>query len=67
MNGIMNKDYITMQEMRRYLGISQGKAYQLIHGNHFPVCRIGKLLRIPRKEFMQWLQQQTQGPEGDTV
>ena len=56
----MNKDngdneLITVIEMAEILKISRSKAYSLIKQVGFPIIRIGKCVRIPRKAMLQWL------------
>ena len=56
----MNKDnceneLITVIEMAEILKISRSKAYSLIKQVDFPIIRIGKCVRIPRKAMLQWL------------
>jgi len=59
MNDMASKEYLSIQELRHYLGISQAKAYQLTRSSGFPICRIGRLIRIPRKGLQAWLEGRT--------
>ena len=61
-NTIVSCDYLTVADVRRYLNISQAKAYELTHRKDFPVCRFGACIRIPRDAFMAWVQQCTYVP-----
>lgn len=46
---------ITVMEMAEILKISRSKAYSLIKQVGFPIVRIGKCVRIPKNEMLQWL------------
>lgn len=61
---IQSKEYLTIKDVREYLSISQSKAYELSHCKDFPVCRFGGSIRIPRVEFLQWVQLHTYVPKG---
>ena len=54
--------FLTVDEIRRYLNLSQSKAYELTHRKDFPVCRIGGSIRIPRDAFLDWVQAMTYIP-----
>ena len=51
--------FMTVDEVRRYLNLSQSKAYSLTHREDFPVCRFGGSIRIPRDAFLGWVQGMT--------
>lgn len=54
MNSLEN-DLITVQEMSTLLKISRSKAYNLIKDTTFPIIKIGKCIRISKKELESWL------------
>lgn len=56
--------FLTVDEIRRYLNLSQSKAYELTHRKDFPVCRFGGSIRIPRDAFLAWVQTMTRYPNG---
>lgn len=56
--------FLTVDEIRRYLNLSQSKAYELTHRKDFPVCRFGGSIRIPRDAFLAWVQKMTCYPSG---
>lgn len=62
MNTTLNNPYLTVAEVRKYLNISQSAAYELAHSRDFPVCRFGGTIRIPRKEFLIWVESRTYIP-----
>lgn len=47
---------LTPQDVQDVLGISRNNAYALVHSKGFPVIRIGKLYRINRDKFIQWME-----------
>lgn len=59
----LSQAYLTVADIRRYLNVSQAKAYELTHRKDFPVCRLGGSIRIPRTAFLAWVDQQTYWPD----
>lgn len=47
-------EVMTVEELERVLKISRTKSYELANAGEFPVKRIGRALRIPRKSFYEW-------------
>lgn len=47
---------LRVKDIQKILGIGQVSAYNLIHSNSFPVTKVGKNYRIPRKPFFQWME-----------
>lgn len=50
-----NENIITVQEMANILKISRSKAYEIIREETCPIIKIGKCIRINKKEFFEWL------------
>lgn len=46
---------ITVPEMANLLKISRSKAYNLVKDTTFPIIKIGKCIRIDKKELESWL------------
>lgn len=46
---------LTVLEAARLLGVSRGKMYELIASGQVPSITIGKLRRVPLKEFREWV------------
>lgn len=66
----MDHAYLTVGEVAEYLRISLSKAYALTRQKEFPVCRLGSSIRIPRKEFVTWVERHTHcvsGPPSKTL
>ena len=66
-NETLKNQYLTVANIGQYLNISQSKAYELTHRKDFPVCRFGGSIRIPRAEFLTWVNQHTRIPDGLTA
>jgi excisionase family DNA binding protein len=58
----MTRDWLTVQEMQRLLGIGSTKGYELIASGQIPCVRIGRSIRINRRRLEEWLDQQTSTP-----
>lgn len=54
--------YMTVSEVRDYLSIGKTAAYELVHQADFPVCRIGGSIRVPRNEFLSWVERRSRIP-----
>lgn len=55
----MEKNFMSVKELRSELGIGHVTAYQLVYKEGFPALRIGKRILISRDKFMEWLERQT--------
>lgn len=49
------KETYSINEIAKILDISNKTAYSLVHGNFFKHVRIGRIIRISKKSFDQWL------------
>ena len=47
------------EDVGAILGISRNTTYQLLHSENFPAFKVGKLYRVPRDEFLLWMESQT--------
>ena len=67
MSQVMNSVQANVPEPRTYkvediaeiLCIGRTSAYNLVRDGHFKVVRIGNAIRISRKSFDEWLDEQT--------
>ena len=48
----------TVEDIAEILGIGRSSAYSLVKQNHFKIVRIGKNIRISRKSFDDWFENQ---------
>lgn len=46
---------LRVSEAARLLSVSRGTAYQLVAARAIPTVRIGRSVRIPRKQLEQWI------------
>ncbi|MFR5291223.1 helix-turn-helix domain-containing protein [Faecalibacterium prausnitzii] len=53
-----DKRTYTVDEIQDILGISRTSAYNLVKKNYFRCVRIGGTIRISKKSFDEWLDQQ---------
>jgi excisionase family DNA binding protein len=54
------KEWISLKEMQELLNIGSTKAYELVASGSIPgVIKIGRVIRINRRELDDWLQQQS--------
>ena len=44
---------MTIRELREFLNISRSKAYELVKTKNFPIIKIGKCIRINKKDFLE--------------
>lgn len=51
-------NFLTVYDLRDFLGIGQRQAYELIKSEDFPKKKLGNAYRIPKKEFLDWLSKQ---------
>lgn len=47
---------MTILELREFLNISRSKVYELVKNSDFPTIRVGKCIRICKKDLFEWLQ-----------
>ena len=43
--------------IKQVLGLSTGKAYQVMHSEGFPTQYFGKRMMVLKSDFMEWLEQ----------
>jgi len=55
----MEKLTMTVKEMGNRLGISTGKAYELVRREGFPIIRIGRKMIIPTEGLMRWITEES--------
>lgn len=53
------REWLTLREMQQMLGIGHTKAYELVTTpGGIPSVRIGRAIRINRRDLTDWLEQQ---------
>lgn len=51
----MEQKVLSVKDLQRTMGIGRNAAYELVNRADFPAVRIGKTIRIPAKDFEEWL------------
>ena len=51
---------LTAPEVGEVLGISRAAAYELVRSKGFPHMRIGTRILVPKDNFIQWIEDQTE-------
>lgn len=54
-----NQRTYTVDEIAKILGIGRASAYELVKQGHFRAVKIGAAIRISKKSFDEWLDQQS--------
>lgn len=59
--------HMSVPEAAEVLGIGIGRAYQYAKDGVFPVFKLGKRIRVPRKQFFEWYDRQITGGEASVI
>lgn len=51
-------NFLTVYDIRDYLGIGQRQAYELVRSEGFPSKKVGTSYRIPKNDFLEWVKKQ---------
>ncbi|ABG04870.1 phage transcriptional regulator, AlpA [Rubrobacter xylanophilus DSM 9941] len=55
-----DKEYLKVPEVAEYLQIGRTRAYELVGSGEIPSVRIGRSLRVSRRELERWLEERRQ-------
>lgn len=47
---------LDVSHIQQIMGISKVSAYALVHSENFPVIRYGRLIRVSKRAFFDWLE-----------
>ena len=47
---------LDVADIRRIMGISRVSAYELVHTPGFPAFRSGRLIKVSKKAFFDWME-----------
>lgn len=47
---------LDVSDIRRIMGISRAGAYELVHTPGFPSFRSGRLIKVSKKAFFDWME-----------
>ena len=53
-------EYLKVPEVAEVLRIPRSRAYELVGNEEIPSVRIGRIVRVSRKELDRWLEEQRQ-------
>ena len=48
---------LNVTDIQRLMGISRASAYELVRTPGFPAARSGRLIKVSKKAFFDWLEQ----------
>jgi excisionase family DNA binding protein len=51
-----DRDFLTIPEIAAFLRISEKTCYAWAHDGNLPSVKLGGRVRVPRKEFLVWLE-----------
>ena len=51
-------EWLSLKDVQQLLGIGRTKAYELVVTGELPAVRIGRCIRISRRELDEWLHRQ---------
>ena len=55
---------LTVEETAERLGIGRTLAWRLVHEGQLPSVRLGRCVRVPRRELEAWVQEHRQDKAG---
>lgn len=56
--------FLNAEMVAKLLGVSPSSGYELMHEDGFPVLKIGNRLVVPKEKFIQWVEENTAGGDG---
>jgi excisionase family DNA binding protein len=51
---VVEREWLTVADVQRILGIGSTKAYEMVQSGEIPAIRIGRSLRIHRRDLAEW-------------
>jgi excisionase family DNA binding protein len=58
MSNTKQSEWLSLKDVQQLLGIGRTKAYELVGTGELPAVRIGRCIRINRRELDEWLHRQ---------
>ncbi len=55
---------LDVSDIRRIMGISRERAYELVHTPGFPAFRSGRLIKVSKKVFFDWMTKGAENVQG---
>lgn len=59
-----DKEYLKVSEVAEFLRIGRTRAYELVGSGEIPSVRIGRNIRVSRRELERWLEERRQSEPG---
>ncbi len=56
--------FLNAELVSKVLGVSPSSGYELMHTSGFPVLRVGSRMVVPKEKFIQWVERNTGGGDG---
>ena len=53
--------FLNAEVVAKVLGIAPSSSYELMHEVDFPVLKVGNRMMVPKEQFIQWVEEHTQG------
>lgn len=57
----MDDEVLRPGDVQRILRIGRSKVYEMIARGELPVIRIGRVVRVPRRELERWIEDKNSG------
>jgi len=64
---IVGHDLLTVGEVAKYLKVPVSWVYERTRTRELPVRKLGRHVRIPKSELIDWVDRQTAPADGHTV
>lgn len=58
----MSTEIMTIEELSKYLNLTEGTLYKKVSSNEIPYAKLGNLLRFPKWAIDQWISENTINP-----
>ena len=55
MSNTKHPEWLSLKDVQHLLGIGRTKAYELVTTGELPAVRIGRCIRVNRRELDEWL------------
>ena len=55
MSNTKHSEWLSLKNVQQLLGIGRTKAYELVTTGELPAVRIGRCIRVNRRELDEWL------------
>ncbi len=56
--------FLNADLVAKALGVSPSSGYELMHEPGFPVLKVGNRMVVPKEKFIQWVERNTGGGDG---